>query len=759
MTAIFSKEWRMNNIYRIIDRDGNSIPFTLNHIQKETLNALHNRNLILKARQLGMCLDPSTLVLKKDFTWVRIDSLQVGDEIIGVDEHPRCQGSSRKLKGGVVEGVLKRKEECYRITFDNGKTLICTGKHRWLARNSSTDYHWRSIEGESNRKLKVGNKIRRIVTDTWDNNPSYEDGWISGMLDGEGSLAKKSRLGGSINISQLDGPVFNRIEEYFKSREYNYRIEIDKGERKSKFGVKPVNKVVLSRTDEVIKLIGTTRPTRFLTRDWWEGKKAPCIKSGNYSTIVSIEEIGEKEVIDLQTSIKTFIAEGYVSHNSTFAVIYILDECLFSPNLNCGIVSYSIEHAQHIFKKIIGHALDCMPEQFRNCTGIIQRSAKEITFNNKSSLRVDTTLRGGAYQAVLVSEFGKTCARYPIHAEEVVTGTLNAVSKKGKIIIESTAEGNEGYFADMCMDAIQRKDDELSELDYNLIFWSWHHEKSYTLDKEIEKPIELVDYFKMLKEKHDINLTQGQMNWYASYYRLLGEKVRQEYPSTVEESFLVKSDAYFFSEGIELANKEDRLLYNTIYDPVLPVYVAMDIGINHQTVIIYFQVNHGEIRVIDCYADTNKDAEFYAKHLLQEKRYFYQKIFIPHDVRKRSNIDLSTSWEKEFRKFFDHTQIQIIVLPKQDKKIQISHGRNMMRRCVFFMKTCSNLIKHLMKYRKRWSEQLGIYIDEPFDDAHADYADAFCYMARAISHIEASTKVQVGLKLHQDMKYSKKRLV
>ena len=69
---------------------------------------------------------------------------------------------------------------------------------------------------------------------------------------------------------------------------------------------------------------------------------------------------------------------------STFAVLYLLDQVLFSENLQAGIVSYSLEHAQHIFKRIIGHALDTFPQEFKSLTGIVQRSAREITFNNGS---------------------------------------------------------------------------------------------------------------------------------------------------------------------------------------------------------------------------------------------------------------------------------------------------------------------------------------------------------------------------------------
>jgi hypothetical protein len=104
---------------------------------------------------------------------------------------------------------------------------------------------------------------------------------------------------------------------------------------------------------------------------------------------------------------------------STFAVLYLVDKTMFAGNSSAGIVSYSLEHAQHIFKRIIGHALDSFPEELRPYMGIVNRSAREISFDNGSFLRVDTSLRGGSYQSVLVSEFGKTCARSPQKAEEV----------------------------------------------------------------------------------------------------------------------------------------------------------------------------------------------------------------------------------------------------------------------------------------------------------------------------------------------------
>jgi len=178
----------------------------------------------------------------------------------------------------------------------------------------------------------------------------------------------------------------------------------------------------------------------------------------------------QKEVLDNLHN-RNLILKARQLGMSTFSVLYMLDETIFNANLSAGIVSYSLEHAQHIFKRILGHALDCMTPLAKELIGVVQRSAREITFANGSFLRVDTTLRGGSYQAILVSEFGKTCARNPIKAEEVMTGTLQSVPMDGKIIIESTGEGNDGYYVDLVNNAHAHGNKNLSPLQYYLHFY------------------------------------------------------------------------------------------------------------------------------------------------------------------------------------------------------------------------------------------------------------------------------------------------
>lgn len=434
---------------------------------------------------------------------------------------------------------------------------------------------------------------------------------------------------------------------------------------------------------------------------------------------------------------------------STFAVIYLLDQVLFSQNLNAGIVSYSLEHAQHIFKKIIGHALDTMPPQFREITGITQRSAREISFNNGSTLRVDTTLRGGSYPLVLISEFGKTCARNPQKAEEVITGTLQAVPRNGTVIIESTGEGNEGFFAEMVTEAARRGNDNLTSLDYKLFFYNWLEEPSYELEEKVNYDFTLTDYFNKIEEEIGRKITEPQRNWYAKQSVLLGEKVKQEFPSTVSEAFLASTDAYYFAEAIGRAYTSNRCLYSALYDALLPVYVAMDIGVNDLTVLIFFQIAHGEVRIIDYYEDKNKDVPFYAKYLLQDKRYLYHTIFLPHDSRNKNNLDINNSFERDFRRLFNGTNTRFHVLTKMDKQLSISHAKIMIDRCVFNVNRVKPLLDQMAKYRKTWNESLGRWMEEPYHNTASNYADAFRYTAQSVAHLETVSSYSGALEKHR----------
>jgi len=244
-------------------------------------------------------------------------------------------------------------------------------------------------------------------------------------------------------------------------------------------------------------------------------------------------------------------------------------------------------------------------------------------------------------------------------------------------------------------------------------------------------------------------ITQPQRNWYAVQTRLLGDKIKQEFPSTVSEAFLASSDAFYFADAIGRAYQSNRCLYSSLYDALLPVYVSMDIGLNDLTVMIFFQIAHGEIRVIDYYEDKNKDVPFYAKFLLQDKRFLYHTIFLPHDSVKRDPLDISNSYERDFQRLFSGTNTRFHVLKRMDKQLSISHAKVMLDRCVFNVNRVKPYLDKLAKYRKKWNESLGRYLEEPFHNDASNYADSFQYMSQAVSHLETVSSMRSAFDKHK----------
>ena len=419
---------------------------------------------------------------------------------------------------------------------------------------------------------------------------------------------------------------------------------------------------------------------------------------------------------------------------STFWILDLMDDAIWHDNTSCGIVSYSKEHSSHIFKKIIGYALKNLPSWLN--VRVISQSATEVSFSNNSVIRVDTTLRGSAYQNVLVSEFGKTCARNPIKAEEVVTGTLETIPESGKVTIESTGEGSGGFFYDMVVSTAERGNNSLTNLDYKLFFFPWYQQREYRIPQSQDYDVNTKDYFARIEKENNITLEKEQKNWYIVKRQILNEKMQQEYPSTITECFLSNSEAFYFAEAIKKAKEENRFVYNSIYDPVEPVYVAMDIGVDDLTVMIFFQVIHGEIRIFDYYEDNNKGVDFYAQFLLKDKPLHYHTIFLPHDAVERSKLDVTKDYASEFRKLFSGVGTKFVVMKKVAFDVSISNARSKIGRMVFNMARVKDLVDHCMKHRKKWSEQLGRYLDSEFHDINSHYGAALRYTGQAVGLIE-----------------------
>lgn len=749
--ALANPMYRLNNLYFITvkeesddeDAPGLVMKFKMNKAQTKLAKRLWYRNIIPKARQLGFCVDPNTRVLTADLEWIPIKDLRIGQEIVAVDEHvPGGRGKGRKMRTAKVQAVGEVHRKAFRITFDDGRQVVCTDQHPWLSRKVATDCKWRSLSGTGNQvvgKLKVGTQVRWIAK-PW--GPSdYEDGYMGGMLDGEGSMCLPASSGAEVNVSQVVGPALARMEMYLDRRGYSYRTEVDsrEGGVNSKLGKIPVHKLVVSRMDEMFRLLGQTRPIRFIGRKFWEGKDLPGQRTGiGWATITKIEELGEQTMIDLQTSTGTYIAEGFVSHNTTFACILALDYAMFTANFQAGIIAHTDGTAKKLFRDKVLFAYDMLPEEIRAAMPLRKQSAEELVFDNGSSILVSTSMRGGTMHFLHISEFGKICARFPHRAREIVTGSLPAVPKTGIVIVESTAEGRDGDFYSMTMRAKAHDDagKTLTIKDYRLHFFPWYAGPDYQMEPEGVIITDADhDYFDELEAKLGIRLNIRQRAWYCATrdedFSGDQQKMWQEYPSTVDECFMVSSEGCYFTKQITAARKQNRILEHLPTIESTPCWTFWDIGNSDGTAVWVIQKIGQEFRAIRFYEAWG---EPYADAVqwLQSLGLAWDTMYLPHDADHVRQGQTSNKSPKDMLEEL-MPGVRFEIVPRiEDINWGIQQTRDVFPMLWFDETECKPGIIHLESYRKKWNQNQERWSDQP-DKAggHSEAADALRMFAQA----------------------------
>ena len=415
---------------------------------------------------------------------------------------------------------------------------------------------------------------------------------------------------------------------------------------------------------------------------------------------------------------------------STFICLLFLDRCLFNSNQSAGIIAHTLEDAQQLFRRV-KFAYDNLPPQLIDKIKADSDTAQMLKFSNGSSLRVGTSLRSSTFQYLHISEFGKICAKYPDKAQEIVTGSLNTVAPGQFIFIESTAEGKDGYFYDICQRAQKTKDNELSKIDFKFHFFPWWKEPGYRIGSIVRIDDDLSSYFDHLK-KLNIDLDDEQKNWYASRYAIQHEDMWREYPSTPEESWQVTNEGYYYSKQMSLARIENRI-GKVPYEEALPVFTAWDLGYNDSTAIWFFQIYGKEIRLID-YIEGSDSLQHWLG-VVKSKSYVYEKHLAPHDIEVH---EMSTGQTR--LSFARKMGVNLIKVNKSDIIFGIDTVKNMLNRCWFDEIKCVQGIKCLENYKKDWDDKHGCWRSHPLHNWASHGADAFRTLATGLHFVVHTEK-------------------
>ncbi|HXF89584.1 MAG TPA: terminase [Xanthobacteraceae bacterium] len=430
---------------------------------------------------------------------------------------------------------------------------------------------------------------------------------------------------------------------------------------------------------------------------------------------------------------------------STFVVLFMLDACLFNRNVRCGIVDRSLDDAKKKLEKV-KFAYRRLPVWLKMAVPIKTANVTTVEFANDSSIEVGTSHRGGTLQYLHISEYGQICARYPDKAQEIRTGALNTIQAGQVAIIESTAEGQDGDFYELCAAAQSkaRLGAKLTPLDFKFFFFPWWRDPAYELTPEgVLIPEHFARYFAALESAEGmvgcqpvkgIFLTPRQKAWYVKKAETQQGQMKREYPSTPEEAFEAAVEGAIYGQQIEAAEREGRIgAYPAV--PGVPVHTFWDIGRSAYTSIWFAQIFAGpRIRLVHFYQNALNAMPHYAAYcakLFRERGWVHGEDWFPHDAKVEEWGSGRSRIEQLIGAGFK---------ARLARELGVEDGINAARAvlgyCEFDAGECAEGLRMLRAYRYEWDDIRGAWKSSPRQtDTAAHGADAFRYLAVSFREI------------------------
>lgn len=196
-------------------------------------------------------------------------------------------------------------------------------------------------------------------------------------------------------------------------------------------------------------------------------------------------------------------------------------------------------------------------------------------------------------------------------------------------------------------------------------------------------------------------------------------------------SFLLGVEGSYYAKCIDKMRLDGRIS-QVPYETGFKVHTAWDLGVHDATTVIFFQTIGTSIHVIDCYSNTDKGLDHYAKVLQQGHRseYLYGKHIAPHDARQRE-MGTGLSRIETAQKL----GVNFTIAPNLSIEDGIEAGRALFAKAWFDQVKCAPLLKALENYRREYDSKKKTYKDHPCHDWASDWADGWRMLAVSLPRV------------------------
>lgn len=257
------------------------------------------------------CVAPWTKVLTAGLQWVPAYDLEVGQELVAFED--QTNGARTQHKTSVVKNIETIERPRVSVTTQFGPTTV-SEEHLFLVARAAGRM-W--VQAKS---LSVGDSIVAALGAPWKTEDTREAGYLSGLFDGEGTIAR-----GHVSVAQAEGPVLDEIKRLLDDRGFTYSVDVVTSQSD-----RPCYRIRINGgMPEQIRLVGTMQPIRLVRKSKviWEGT-ATWSKITTHAIVSDVKKQVDGPVLAIETSTGTLITDGLYSHNCNLKTFCRLDSGL-----------------------------------------------------------------------------------------------------------------------------------------------------------------------------------------------------------------------------------------------------------------------------------------------------------------------------------------------------------------------------------------------------------------------------------------------